>query len=183
MSRLTITALLVAAFTAAFLQAHASGLRHLLGAQLDLLTPLVVYAALLGHPATLATLATLGGLWLDALSVNPFGISILPLYLTGFLIQRNRELIQSDHPQTQWIVGLIACTLKLVLTLVLLLSLDHPPHLGWDTLWTLLVVATGGAALTPAVFWAFDRFNQAVHHPALGDPPFRADREIKRGRL
>ena len=50
-----------------------------LGAQIDLLPALMVYAALNAGLPTVALLAVFGGLWFDTLSANPLGISILPL--------------------------------------------------------------------------------------------------------
>lgn len=182
MSRLTITALLALAFLAVFLQAHATGFRRLAGAQLDLLTPLMVYAGVAGNASTIAWLAVLGGLWQDSLSASPFGVSVLPLFMTGLLIQKNRELLLSDQLQAQWMVGLAACALNPLLTLFLLVGMERRPHLGWGMVWDWLVVSLGGAALTPMVFWFFHRFNRAVHHPLVEEAPFRTDREMKRGR-
>src|SRR5262249_2433767 len=64
----------IAAFLAVFWEAAFSGLRHLTGAQIDLLPSLVVYAALYSSFSSVAALAALGGLWLDSLSANPLGV-------------------------------------------------------------------------------------------------------------
>lgn len=182
MSRITTTALLAAAFVAVFLQSHASGLRRFLGTQVDLLTPLMVYAGVAGTPITVASLAILGGLSLDSLSANPLGASLLPLFATGLIIQRSRELILGDQVQAQWVVGVAACALNQLLCLFFLAGLDRSPHLGWGQLWDALVVTAAGAVITPAVFWFFIRFNRAFHHPIVGEESFRLDRQIKRGR-
>ena len=73
------------AFLAVFGEAALPGLRHLLGAQVDLLPVLMVYAALNANLPTVAALAILGGLWFDALSANPLGVTILPLFAVGFV--------------------------------------------------------------------------------------------------
>jgi len=84
--------ILLAAFVAVFLQA-AVGTRGWLGAQIDLLPALIVYASLTSRLATVALLAVCGGLWFDSLSANPLGISILPLFVVGWTIHEKRELI------------------------------------------------------------------------------------------
>src|SRR5208283_1219876 len=71
--------ILADAFLAVFGEATFPVLRHGLRAQVDLLPVLMVYAALNMGIATVSLLAVLGGLWFDALSANPLGISILPL--------------------------------------------------------------------------------------------------------
>ncbi len=75
---------LAAAFLAVFAEAAFQLPRHLLGAQVDLLPALMIYAALNTDVATVSLLAVLGGLWFDALSANPLGVSILPLFAVGY---------------------------------------------------------------------------------------------------
>ena len=65
--------ILAAAFLAVFGEAAFPLLRHWLGAQVDLLPALMVYAALNADIVTVSLLAVLGGLWFDALSANPLG--------------------------------------------------------------------------------------------------------------
>lgn len=182
MSRLTTIALLLSAYVAVFLQCHAMAWRRLTGSQLDFLTPLMVYAGVMGGPSTIAWLALLGGLWLDGLSANPLGVSVLPLFTAGFVIQRHREYVLGDQVQAQWIVGAATCAVTPLLTLFLLAGMEHRPLLNGGLLWDWLQVTLGGAVLTPFVFWMFNRFNAAVHHPVVGEDTFRKDREIKRGR-
>src|SRR5579862_7419529 len=85
--------ILAAAFVAVFLQAVVSGPRDFLGAQIDLLPAIVVYASLSSNLITVSLVAVLGGLWFDALSVNALGVSILPLFVVAFLIYPRRGLI------------------------------------------------------------------------------------------
>ena len=63
----------IAALLAVFGQSTFNGLRHLLGAQIDLLPALMVYTALTASPAMMLTLAVTGGLLFDTLSANPLG--------------------------------------------------------------------------------------------------------------
>ena len=100
--------ILAAAFLAVFGEATLPVLRHWLGAQVDLLPVLMVYAALNADMATVSLLAVLGGLWFDALSANPLGISILPLFAVGFLISFRRDLILRELAFAQFVLGTTA---------------------------------------------------------------------------
>ena len=93
MNWLNTTAILLIAFLAVFLESYFRGLRNLVGAQIDLLPALMVYASLSAGISTVALLATLGGLWFDSLSANPLGITVLPLLVIGLVIHCCRELI------------------------------------------------------------------------------------------
>src|SRR5438128_2521879 len=98
--------LLATAFLVVFLESTVNGLRHLLGVQVDLLPGLIVYASLSTGLLTLALLSLCGGLWYDSLSANPLGITVLPLFLIGFVIQRYRGSILRDQTFEQWFLGL-----------------------------------------------------------------------------
>ena len=65
MNWLNTIALLLVAFLAVFLESYVRFLRNLLGAQIDLLPALMVYASLTTGISTVALLATLGGFWFD----------------------------------------------------------------------------------------------------------------------
>src|SRR5262245_12978606 len=88
---------LLAAFLAVFWEAAFPGVRHILGAQIDLLPPLMVYTALRASFVTLSMLAFFGGLCFDSLSANPLGISILPLFVIGLGIYALRDLILREQ--------------------------------------------------------------------------------------
>ena len=109
MNPLNSILVLLVAFVAVFLEASVNGLRNLLGAQIDLLPALMVYASLSAGLTTVMALSVLGGLWFDTLSANPLGISILPLFLVGYAIHLRRELILRDQLFAQFVLGLIAC--------------------------------------------------------------------------
>jgi rod shape-determining protein MreD len=174
--------ILLAAFVAVYLEASFNGVRHLLGAQIGLLPPLIVYASLSTDLVTLALVAVLGGLWFDSLSANPLGVTMLPLMLVGLAIYRQRGLILREQLFAQFILGLSASAAAPALTLVLLLSMGENPLLGWGSLWQWIVMSLGGAMLTPVYFHLFDIFNRALSYRPRGETSFRADREIKRGR-
>ena len=173
---------LATAFLAVFWEAAFSGLRHLIGAQIDLLPALMVYASLCGSIRTVTLLAVLGGLSFDSLSANPFGISVLPLFLVGLVIHIKRELILRDQTVAQVIIGFAASAAVPLLTLLLLLTTRHTPLLGWGTLWQLLVMSLGGAVATPICFELFGWLDRMLVHPRAEQSSFRQDREIRRGR-
>jgi rod shape-determining protein MreD len=174
--------LLVAVVLAVFWEAAFNGIRHLFGAQVDLLPPLIVYASLSTGLTVLSLAALLGGLLFDALSANPLGVSVLPLYLVGLMIYSQRDLILRDQVFAQFILGLAASALVPVLTVLLLLTLRHTPLLGWGSLWQWLVMSLGGAIATPVIFQLFGLFDRALNYRRSTEPSFRQDREIRRGR-
>ena len=172
-----LTALLVVFFQGAF-----NGVRHLLGAQVDLLPALMVYAALTSGPVMMMTLAVFGGLMFDTLSVNPLGISALPLLFIGFLLQLRRDLLLREQLYAQFTLGLIASALAPVMTVFTLFTLEQSPLLGWGSLWQWIVMSVGGGIATPVFFFLFDRLNHALGYQPIVESSFRADREIRRGR-
>ena len=174
--------LLAAAFLAVFWEAAFGGLRNLLGAQVDLLPALMVYAALATNLAAVCLLAWFGGLWFDALSFNPLGISVLPLFAVGLAIYSVREVVLRQQTFAQFVLGLAASAAVPALTLGLLLTAGHPPLLGWGTIWQFIVMIAGGAAATPIVFILFESLERAFVHSRATPSSFRPDREIRRGR-
>lgn len=174
---------LLAAFLAVFWQAAFNGLRHFLGAQIDLLPALMVYAGLTTGMVTVASLAFLGGLWFDSLSANPLGVSVLPLFVIGFVIHLSRELILREQAFAQFVLGLGASAAVPALTLVVLLTMGHTPLLGWGSLWQWIVMALGGAVATPVCFELFGWLHRAlIHSSGAVSSSFRPDREIRRGK-
>lgn len=182
MTWLNTILVLLGAFLAVFWEAAFGGVRHILGAQIDLLPGLMVYASLCGNFSTVCLLALGGGLWFDSLSWNPLGISVLPLFVVGLALHSNRGLILRDQTFAQFVLGLAASATAPVLTLGLLLTAGHAPLLGWGTLWQLIVMSVGGALATPIWFALFDGLQRALVHRRLSELSFRPDREIRRGR-
>lgn len=172
-----LTALLLVFFQGAF-----NGARHLFGTQVDLLPALMVYTALTSSPVMMMTLAVFGGLMFDSLSVNPLGVSILPLLLIGFLLQLRRDLLLRDQIYAQFTLGLIASAIAPVMTVLTLLTLEKSPQLGWGSLWQWLVMSVAGGVATPVFFLILDRLNHALGYQPIVESSFRADREIRRGR-
>jgi rod shape-determining protein MreD len=182
MKALNTVLVLVAALLAVFLEAFWDTPRHLLGAQIDLLPGLMVYASLSAGVTTLTLLAVVGGFGFDALSANPAGISILPLFLIGFTIERSGHLLLRGQVYAQLVLGLAASAAMPVLTVLLLLSLGHHPMIGLGSLWQWLVLSVCGAVLTPFYFTLFHWLGRGLSYRPYHPSSFRTDREIERGR-
>jgi hypothetical protein len=181
MSWLMTGFILAVAFVAVFLQASFD-LRHWLGAQIDLLPPLMVYTGLTHSLTAIILLACCGGLWFDCLSLNPLGLSVLPLLLSGMFIYQTRELILRRHTFAQVVLGTFAGAAQPLGTLFLLLNLGKAPLLGWFSLWQWVVLAASSGVLAPVFFELFDRLRLAFTYQPATPESFRADREIKRGK-
>ena len=174
--------ILLTALLLVFMQGAFNGVRHLLGAQVDLLPALMIYTALTSGPVMMMTLAVFGGLLFDTLSVNPLGVSVLPLLLIGFLIQLRRDLLLRDQLYAQFTLGLIASALAPLMTVLMLLTLEQTPQLGWGSLWQWIVMSVSGAIATPLFFVMFGWLTHALGYQRVVESSFRADREIRRGR-
>ena len=182
MTWLTTLLLLFTAFLAVFWDASFSWVRNVLGAQIDLLPALMVYASLCTGLTSVALLAFLGGLWFDSLSANPLGVTVLPLFLIGLAIYVKRDLILRDQTFAQSVLGLAASAAAPPMTLLVLLTMGHTPMLGWGTLWQWVVMSLGGGVATPVCFELFGWLHRTLVHSGATQSSFRPDREIRRGR-
>ena len=180
MNWLNTILILAAAFLAVFGEAAFPLLHHWLGAQVDVLPALMVCAALNTDIVTVSLLAVFGGLWFDALSANPLGITILPLFAVGFAICVKRDLILRELPFAQFVLGGIASAITPGLTVLLLLTGGQNPLLGWGSLWQWLVMIAGGAVATPVVFELFGWCQRTLGYQPQVEAAFRPDREIRR---
>lgn len=182
MNALNSILILIGALLAVYWEAAFTGVRHLLGAQIDLLPALVVYASLSMNLGTLTLLCVLGGLSFDALSANPLGASVLPLFVAGLAIYSQRELVLRHQLFAQFVLGLAASAVVPVMTVLLLLTMGKGPLLGWGSLWQWIVMSLGGAVATPVLFQLFDFFDRLLNYRGPMETSFRPDREIRRGR-
>jgi hypothetical protein len=174
--------LLVIAFLAVFVESAFSLPHRLLGAQIDILPVLMIYAALNTEILTVSSLALFGGLWFDSLSANPLGITIVPLFTIGFPIWLWRDLLLRELPFAQVILGAVASGVVPAFTVLLLLNGSREPLIGWGSLWQWIVMIAGGAAATPLVFGLFEWCSHALGYQPLKENSFRSDREILRDR-
>lgn len=182
MSGLQTTLLLGIAFLGIFAESVLDFPRIWLGAQLNVLPPLIVCAAFGDSLPRLALVATFGGLASDALSGNPFGASVLPLYGVGFVLFQWRDLILRQIPYAQFVLGGLASVAVFALTLMVLLTVGERPLLGWATAWQAAVVGLAGAAFTPLCFALIEVLHAALAYKSVPVSPYTPDREIKRGR-
>lgn len=173
---------LLVAYLTVFCEAAMPGFRRVLGAQVELLPALTVYAALTTSLNVVVLLSVCGGLLFDSLSANPLGVSILPLFVVGFLIAWRRDLILRDEPFAQFVLGFAASAVAPVLTMLLLLTTGITPMLGWGLLWHWLVMSIGGGFATPVLFAFFGWVNTVFGYQPAVESSFRPDREIRRGR-
>lgn len=178
----SLTALAGAAWLAVFAQAWLDGIRNFLGASIDLIPGLMVYAGLSHGLNTVIALSLLAGLLADSLSANPLGISILPLLLVGVMVYHYKDLLLREQTYAQFVLGVIGSAFAPILTVVLLTGMGQKPLLGWGSLWQLLAMALGGGCFTPLWFVIFRRLDHAFKYQTVSEPSFRADREIERGR-
>lgn len=175
--------LLLFTYVAVYLQCRVEWVRNLIGVQIDILPPIMVYASLSTNFGTVALLAFSGGLFYDALSANPLGVTIFPLLITGMVLLWFRDLLLRDQPYARNMLGLFASVAVPTISLLLMLSLGREPLFGWSTLYVFIVLGVSGAILTPLVFAIFDRLQNMFQYQALETPgSFREDREIKRSR-
>jgi rod shape-determining protein MreD len=182
MNSLNTIFILAISYVAVFLEAHVGFVRNIFGAQIDLLPALMVFTALTSDIITVVLLAIFSGLLFDSLSLNPLGVSILSLFLIGFVIYRERDLLLREHPFAQFMMGLIASVVHPLMTLFMLMNAGTVPLIGWKSIWQLIVMAVGGGIAAPMFFKLFARVQNALSYQPRLDVPFRADREIKRRR-
>ena len=123
--------ILALAYLGAFLEGSFDLFRNLVGAQISLLPALMVYTSLTAGIGSVALLAVCGGLWLDSLSANPMGVSILPLFVIGFVILRNRDLLLREHRFAQMALGLAAGRPVPARHPVCAVQPGRAPLLGW----------------------------------------------------
>ncbi|MEO6036225.1 MAG: hypothetical protein ABIQ35_13295 [Verrucomicrobiota bacterium] len=182
MNALNPVIILLAAFVAVYFESSFSWFRSLFGAQIDLLPPLMVYASLTSGIITVTVLSIIGGLLFDSLSANPLGVSVLPLFLIGYAIHRFHGLLLREQLYAQFAFGAGASLLTPLFTLLVLLSGDTNPLVGWGNVWQFLVIAISGGLLTPVCFVILDRLSRALNYQPVAQVAFRPDREIKRSR-
>jgi hypothetical protein len=173
---------LIGALLAVFWQTAFHGFRHFLGAQIDLLPALMVYASLSTGFVSVVLLAICGGLWFDSLSANPLGLSVLPLLFVGVALFSNRDLVLRDQLFARFFLGFVTSMVAPAFALVLLLTTSQNPLLGWGTVWQFLVMSIAGGIAAPLFFEMFDLLNRLLGPVPVSETSFRSDREIRRGR-
>lgn len=174
--------IILMAFLTVFLEAYIEFFRDLLGAQLNLLPALMICASLTSSIWSSALLAICGGLWFDSLSCNPLGVSILPLFIVGFVIHQFRDLLLRQNAFAQFAMGLIASVVCPLLTIFFMFNIGCAPLVGWKSTWQFIVMAIGGGLMTPVCFRFLEWVDRSLNYRPANQMSFRPDREIKHGR-
>ena len=182
MNWLTPILLVTLTFAVVYVQTSFDLTRVLLATQIDLLPAVVVCTALFADLVSLCLVAALGGLWFDALSANPAGVSILPLFIAGFVIFSKREVVLREQPYAQFCLGLAASAGVPLATLLTIYTVGGNPLIGWVSLWQWFVMTLAGAAATPLLARLFHWLTLRFNYEAAPESSFQPDREIKRGR-
>ena len=171
-----VATVLLLALAFVFVEAAFTWPRRLLGAQVDLLPALMVFTALRLEIGSIMTLAFVGGLSLDALSLNPLGVSPLPLCLTGMVLHLKREQILRDEVFAQVLLGSAASAAVPLITLAMVLTTGETPFLGLGFLWDLVILTVGGGVATPLIFKLMNGLEHALMYRPVSHPSFRPDR-------
>jgi rod shape-determining protein MreD len=176
-------ALCLAAYLLVFLQVYWQGGARLFGAKVDFLPSLIVCGGIISSLGGMTITAMVAGLAYDSFSENPLGLSILPLFLCGFIIYRNREFILRGEYFAQFVLGTLASLSAPALAAIGLIAMGHQPIISWTALPTLIWTAVLGGAATPVWFFLFQKWNDALHYPLMSETSFNPDRQIDRGRF
>lgn len=183
MNWITPLLLFVVTWLAVFASTQFAPLAGWLGTPLSFVPAVIVYAALTNHLLLTTTLAVAAGLGLDSLSANRLGVSVLPMFLAGFLIHTRRHVILRDQTYAQFWLGLGTAVLVPLATWVIMSAGQREPIHGWLTVWQLAVSGLLNGALCPACFVLFDALRRTFDYQPVAESSFRPDRQIKRGRL
>jgi len=182
MSWIPTIALFLVAWLAAFGQTQFRPVVGWFGTPVAILPALMVYAALTHPLVTMAILAVFAGVSLDALSAGPPGLSILPLFLVGFVLHLRQHLILREQTYAQAWLGFAAGVAVPLATWVLLELGSRDFIAGPFLAIQILFLGLLNGAVCPAVFRTFDAIRNVFDYQPLAETSFRADREIVRGR-
>ena len=182
MSRPTFTCLILMAMALAYLQSRWSVMEGLWRAQVDLLPVFAAYAALHGGLGAIIGVALIGGAWLDVLSANPIGTSLLSLFLTALIIHRVHEVLLKGQLAAQFFVSLAAGLLSPALSYLLLWGTGMQPLAGWATLWQMVVNALICGVAGPFIFLIMNKMDRWVSYEPVAQSWNRSVVEVKRSK-
>ena len=152
------------------------------GLQPEVLPPLMVCAGLLAGLPTILAAALIGGLCIDALSLNPMGVSVVPLALIGLTIHSTRDVLLAESTYAHAMLGTGAGLLAPMATWAIVVLTGGAPLAGAHLLWITGAGAVSGAVLTPACFALLRIAQQWFGYKPWPSVGFRPDREIVRPR-
>ena len=142
----------------------------------------MTFAALRLGLGSVIALAFVGGLSMDALSLNPMGVSPLPLCVVGSVLHLYRDQLLRDSVFAQTLLGAAASVVVPLGTLLMILTAGESPLLGYGFVWDVVVMGVGGGIATPLIFKLMNGLERALVYELHSTPSFRPDREIRRGR-
>lgn len=183
MSRLETISIVIAAWLAVAFEVSFHGFRNWFGAQVSLLPALMVYVALSSSLSGVVLLAIVGGLAHDSFSANPLGVTTVALVVTGFLLHYKRDLVLRDQAYAQVMMGFLASSLVPACVVLALTNSNQPVPLTGRLAWQWVVMAAGGAVVTPLVFRLFAQLNRWFSYQPMPESHYRATRQIKRTRF
>ena len=141
MSRPTFTCMILMAMVLTYVQSHWSMMEGMWRAQIDLLPVFAAFAALHGGLGPIIGLALIAGSWLDVLSANPLGTSLVSLFLTALILHRLHEVLLKGQLAAQFFVCLAAGAFGPTISCLFLWGMSMQPLVGWGTLWQIVVNA------------------------------------------
>lgn len=182
MNRVPITVLFLTTWLTVFGQTQFPSLTGSLGIPLDLRPALIVYAALSHGLPTLLGISLVAGLGTDALSANPIGVSLVPCFVLGLILNLRQHLLLREQGYAQMWLGLAGGMTLPLMTWALLLVHDRSAPMGFGIFFRILSIGILNAAACPALFLVFDGLRDIFDYKPISEMGFRNDREIKRGR-
>ncbi len=183
MNWITPLLLFVVTWLAVFSSTQFAPVSSWLAAPLSFVPAMIVYAALTSHLVLTTSLTVFAALGLDALSANRIGVSVLPMFLAGFVIHTRRQVILREQAYAQFWLGLGTAVWVPLGTLLVMSFGQREPISGWSTVWQLSVNGLFNGVLCPACFVLFDALRRTFDYQPVAESSFRPDRQIKRGRL
>lgn len=182
MSRHTFTSLILIAMAVTYLQSHWSVMEGMWRAQINLLPVFAAFAALHGGLGPIIGVALIGGCWLDVLSANPLGTSLISLFLTALILHRAHEVLLKGQLAAQFFVSLAAGALGPVISYFLLWAMSMQPLTGWGTLWQIVVNSIICGVAGPFIFLILNQMDSWVSYEPVAQPWNRSVVEVKRGK-
>ena len=165
-----------------YLQAASDFLRPFLGVHPHLAPALLICAVLQMGRARWVPLAVLWGLWQDALSANPMGVSAASLLVVGLGLDPWKQVLLKERAWTRGFLGIVGGAIYPVLTLILVLSRGGKPLLGWGFLVAVGVWSLSSGVLAAVFYPCIEKLTDLFAYPEVERPSIRLDREIIRGR-
>ena len=143
---------------------------------------LAAFAALHGGLGPIIGLALIAGSWLDVLSANPLGTSLVSLFLTALILHRLHEVLLKGQLAAQFFVCLAAGAFGPTISCLFLWGMSMQPLAGWGTLWQIVVNAMICGVAGPFIFLILNQMDRLVSYEPVAQPWNRSVVEVKRSK-